>query len=54
MVPTYISNSRTPTEEELNRCHHIELTLLNEWNPDSIVLGEIYPAPKTLTIEMHI
>ena len=34
-------DSRTPTEEELNMCQHIQLTSSNEWNPESVVLGEM-------------
>ena len=34
-------DSRTPTEEELNICEHIQLTSVNEWNPESVILGEI-------------
>ena len=28
-----------PTDEELNHCHHIQLTSLREWNPKSIKLS---------------
>ena len=34
-------DSRTPTEEELNNCEHVHLTSINEWNPESVVLGEM-------------
>ena len=34
-------DSRTPTEEELNICEHIQLTSVNEWNPESVILGKI-------------
>ena len=41
-------DSRTPTEEELNMCQHIQLTSLNEWNPESVVLGEVKRKSKTI------
>ena len=31
--------TRSPTEDELNRCHHISLTSEREWNPDQIDLS---------------
>ena len=34
-------DSRTPTEEELNIFQHIQLTSVNECNPESVVLGEV-------------
>ena len=52
--PKIYFNRRTPTEEELNTCYHIELTSSNEWNPDSVVLDEIDLVSRTLNIERHI
>ena len=34
-------DSRTPTEEELNICQHIQLTSVNEWKLESVILGEV-------------
>ena len=34
-------DSKTPSDEELNNCQHIHLTSDNEWNPESVTLGEM-------------
>ena len=34
-------DSRTPMEKELNNCQHIHLMSINEWNPESVILGEM-------------
>ena len=34
-------DSKTPTEEELNIYEHIQLTSVNEWNPESVILCEV-------------
>ena len=34
-------SSRVPTKDELDRCHHIDMTSPLEWNPSQVVLGEI-------------
>ena len=31
--------TRSPTDEERNKCHHIQLTSPREWNPESIELS---------------
>ena len=31
--------TRSPTNEELNRCHHVEITSRQEWNPEEIQLS---------------
>ena len=33
--------SRVPTRDELRSCIHIEMTSRREWNPHSVVLGEV-------------
>ena len=53
--------SRVPTREELRSCTHIEMTSRREWNPHSVVLGEInmrsesaYGASiKSVTVSTH-
>ena len=33
---TIFADTRTPTDEELNECQHIELTSIHEWNPAKV------------------
>ena len=38
----------------MNTCYHIELTSSNEWDPGSVVLGEINSVSRTFNIKRHI
>ena len=36
-----LSNSRVPTDKELNNCHWIEITARQEWNLPSVHLSQV-------------
>ena len=44
-------STRAPSNKELNECPHIHLTSINQWNPQTVQLGQLCSTPDTPVLD---